>query len=59
MAAFFLLFSIVCRTGEAAGDIFASSGSLAKVFKLEHEVVKVLDRHRQQLETSLQSIRYS
>ncbi len=44
--------------GVGVGDVFSSSGSLARIFKLEHEVVKVLNAHKEQLEKSLEAIRY-
>ena len=44
--------------GGGGGDVFASSGSLARIFRLEHEFVKVLDAHKRQLEKSLEAIRW-
>ncbi|XP_059092577.1 prolyl 4-hydroxylase subunit alpha-2-like [Tigriopus californicus] len=57
MAPMVLCLSLWLLSRQADGQIFSSMGELAKVFKMEVELVSVLQRHRDTLEESLNQIK--
>lgn len=55
-----LLFSLVAvLLGGAASDLISSSTELQRVFRLEQDLVQTLQAQKEQLEKTLESIRYA